>query len=179
MHELTGRRDRRSTPIAVVPSQGRGTIRSRSHGHSKPLLDAYSRRGRDTEATLSSTRQEAACENAPALSSKAVSLDSAADVIDAFRRLYGSAVAAVDAAELLGDTRLTLAALRDTNDLLQQVAKAFGLFGDDKPTLVIDQSRRLTTIVAQLSDAQLLALANGSISPAVLGIDETLVVEAA
>ena len=114
-----------------------------------------------------------------ALSSKAVSLDSAADVIDAFRRLYGSAVAAVDAAELLGDTRLTLAALREANGLLQQVAKAFGLFGDDKPTLVIDQSRRLTTIVAQLSDAQLLALANGSISPAVLGIDETLVVEAA
>ena len=114
-----------------------------------------------------------------ALSSKAVPLDSAADVIDAFRRLYASAVAAADAAELLGDTRLTLAALREANGLLQQVAKAFGLFGDDKPTLVIDQSRRLTTIVAQLSDAQLLALANGSISPAVLGIDETLVVEAA
>ena len=147
---------------------GRTALRNHMHAH---LPRAVASRERSAAARGKTTPRVARVPLATAIRN----LDTPADIVDEFRRLYGAAVAAMEGAEVTGDTRLVLAAMREAKDVLTQIGKTLGIFGDDRPSVLIDQSRRFTTVVAKLTNEQLEALARGEVQPQALGFDESII----
>ena len=129
---------------------GRTALRNHMHAH---LPRAVASRERSAAARGKATPRSTHAKPV----ANVAKLDSAESVVNEFRRLYNMAIATAEAAG--GDARLALAATKEANSALQQIAKTFGLFGDDRPAIVLDQSVRITRVVSQLTDAQLVALA--------------------
>ena len=137
---------------ARFPEFGRTAVRNHAHAHHPTAVESRQRRA----AALGKPRVVGRTKAPSTTPVAQVAIGTPDDVVGEFKRLYAKAVAAVDAAESIKDTRLALAALKEANSLLSQVARALGVFSDEtRPTFVVDRSQRIVNVLGSMSEDEL------------------------